>query len=271
MGTGGRFHLAQVNVARALAALDDPLLADFNAQIEQVNALADASPGFVWRWKSDEAAEPAGGDPSLLFNLSLWESVEALRDYVYQGGHTKPFAARKNWFHEPKGPHLALWWVPAGHLPTAREALARLDFLARHSPSPAAFTFRQRFTPPDSPPGRAQPGNVSYDGRVFRAISNSANGDVTAEVTFRYRQRDGHVWATYEGAGVRFGTLVADCDAHGVLDARYSHVNASDEWRTGECGTAPERLPGGRLLLHETWQWTNGDCSRGSSMLEEIV
>lgn len=271
MGTGGRFHLAQVNIAWALAPLDNPLMAGFNAQIEHVNALADTAPGFVWRWKSDEAGEQPGTDPSLLFNLSVWESVEALRDYVYRGGHTKPFAARKFWFHPPQGPHLALWWIPAGHIPETREALARLEVLDQHPPGPAAFTFRQQFPAPDSPPGPGFSGGVNYDGRVFRPRSSARNGDATENVLFRYRQRNGQVWATYEGVGVRFGTLVAASDSDGVLDARYSHLNSSNEWRTGLCRSAPEQLPDGRLRLDEQWQWTNGDCSRGSSVVEEVA
>jgi hypothetical protein len=265
------FHLAQVNIAWAKAPLEDPLMAEFSAQIEQVNALADAAPGFVWRWKSGEADEPASDDPSLLFNLSVWESVEMLRDYVYRGGHTRPFAARQNWFHPPQGPHLALWWIPGGHIPSTGEALARLELLATHPPGPASFTFRQPFDAPDSPPTAGEAGDIGYEGRFFRSRANTANGDVTADVIFSYRQSGGRVWATYDGANVRFGTLVASSDAHGVLDARYSHLNAAGDWRTGRCTTTPEQLPGGRLRLHETWQWTNGDCSHGASVVEEIA
>ena len=270
MGSGSHYHLAQVNIARAKAPLDDPLMAGFSAQIEGVNAMADAAPGFVWLWKSEEADEPASDDPRLLFNLSVWESLEALRDYVYRGADTASFAARKNWFHPSQGPHLALWWVPAGHVPSTGEALARLDFLANHPPGPASFTFRQAFDAPDSPPGSGEAGTVDYNGRIFRARSNTANGDVTADVSFRYRQSGGRVWASYGGAGVRFGTLVAACDARGGLDARYSHLNPSGEWRTGRCSTVPEQLPGVPLRLHETWQWTNGNCSGGESVVEEV-
>ncbi|MFT5144404.1 MAG: hypothetical protein ACI80V_000601 [Rhodothermales bacterium] len=112
---------------------------------------------------------------------------------------------------------------------------------------------------------------LNYDGRRFVAIANSANGEVSARTVFHYRQRDDLVWATYEGGGVRFGTLVATVDGSGRLDMRYSHVNASGELMTGTCRSNPELLVDGRLRLHESWHWTSGDRSRGESVVEEVV
>lgn len=111
---------------------------------------------------------------------------------------------------------------------------------------------------------------IDYDGRHFRSVSNSANGEVDAETRFTYHQQGDLVWATYTGGAIRFGTLVAIADARGRLDMRYSHVNADGELMTGVCTSEPELLPDGRLRLHERWRWTSGDYSEGTSIVEEI-
>jgi hypothetical protein len=112
--------------------------------------------------------------------------------------------------------------------------------------------------------------SVRYDGRRFRSVENSSTGEVGPKTVFDYRQEDDLVWATYRGGAVRFGTLVATADAKGRLDARYGHVNLEGELMTGEGRTTPERLPDGRLRLHEEWRWTSGDLSSGTSVVEEI-
>jgi len=145
------WHLAQVNVARMRAPLEDPLLAGFVAQLEFVNALADRSPGFVWRLQTDDGdatAVRAYDDPLILFNLSVWVSVAALRDYVYNSAHREPLRERKQWFVPMDTAHLALWWVPAGHRPSVQEATERLEHLRRHGPGPTAFSFAKAFDPP---------------------------------------------------------------------------------------------------------------------------
>ena len=145
------FYLAQLNIARAVAPLDDPRLADFVAQIDVVNAAAEAHPGFVWRLK-DESGNAmsirAFDDPLMVVNLSVWRDVEALRDYIYQGDHVAVLRRRREWFTPMAGPHLVLWWVPAGHTPTLEEAKARLDHLAAHGSTAEAFGFRDAFAPP---------------------------------------------------------------------------------------------------------------------------
>jgi hypothetical protein len=150
------YHLAQLNVARALAPLDDPLLAEFTARLDDINALADGSPGFVWRLQSDTGNATdiqATLDPRLLVNLSVWDSPKSLFDYVYRSGHAEVMRRRKDWFEPREGPHLVLWWVPAGELPTVEQALERLDRLREEGPTPAAFTFKQRFPAPDGTGG----------------------------------------------------------------------------------------------------------------------
>lgn len=111
---------------------------------------------------------------------------------------------------------------------------------------------------------------IDYDGRRFRSVSNSPTGEVGAETVFTYHQKGDVVWATYEGGAIRFGTLIAKVDGNGVLDMRYHHVNAAGELMTGVCRSTPERLPDGRIRLHEQWRWTSGDGSTGESVIEEV-
>lgn len=146
-----RFHLAQVNIGRLKAPVDDPLIADFVAQLDEINALAEASVGFVWRLKDESGnatAIPAFDDPQMIINMSVWESFEALRDYTYRSDHTRVLTRRREWFEKLDRPHFALWWIPAGSLPTIAEAKERLALLDEHGPTADAFTFRDRFGPP---------------------------------------------------------------------------------------------------------------------------
>jgi hypothetical protein len=145
------FHLAQFNMAQLLAPLDSPLLAEFVGALARINELADDHPGFVWRLQGDggdaTSLRPFGED--VIVNMSLWESVEALFDFVYRSGHAPVMAKRRQWFAKPNEAYTVLWWVKAGHIPTVEDARARLDILKRKGPSPAAFTFRTRFPPPE--------------------------------------------------------------------------------------------------------------------------
>lgn len=149
-------HLAQVNIARMKGALESPVMAGFVARLEEINALADRSPGFVWRFQSEEGNATylrPYDDDRILFNLSVWEGVEPLRDYVYRSAHVEVLRARREWFTAFEGAQLALWWVPAGHRPSVDEAKYRLAHLAGHGPTPFAFLFRTSFPPdPAAPP-----------------------------------------------------------------------------------------------------------------------
>jgi hypothetical protein len=139
-------HLAQYNIARARAPIGNPPLADFVAAIARVNEAAEAAPGFVWRLKDDNGASSsyvqAYDDERMLVNLTVWESVEALRAYTYSMPHVDIFRRRSEWFEPLDGPSLVLWWVEAGHVPTIEEADARLRHLASNGPSDYAFTFK---------------------------------------------------------------------------------------------------------------------------------
>ena len=154
-----RYHLAQLNVGLVRAPINSPELADFMAGIGPVNALADAEPGFVWRLQDGDgpgatALRPRG--PDLMVNMSVWETLETLRDFVYRNGpHLDFMRRRREWFHRMTEEHLVLWWIPAGHVPDLDEGLSRLDLLRATGPSPLAFTFRDPYEAPTAQPDRA--------------------------------------------------------------------------------------------------------------------
>jgi hypothetical protein len=145
------FHLAQLNIALPMEPLDTPLLADFVAALDPVNAAADASPGFVWRLQTDEGDATgirAFGDDRIVVNMSTWASLEALRAFAYGNReHLAVLRRRREWFERMKVSQ-CLWWVPVGHEPTVAEAEARLGLLRTHGPTPDAFTFQNVFPPP---------------------------------------------------------------------------------------------------------------------------
>ena len=139
-----------MNVARMKAPLHSELMASFVARVDEINALADRSPGFVWRLKS-----AAGGaallvpydDEEILVNFSVWESVEALKDYAYRSAHVELYRRRHEWFEQFERAYAVLWWIPAGHVPTIEEAKERLAHLQRHGPSSYAFGFKSIHQP----------------------------------------------------------------------------------------------------------------------------
>jgi Domain of unknown function (DUF3291) len=267
------YHLAQINVARILAPLDSPVMGGFMSQLEPINALADRSPGFVWRLQTeggDATSVQAFEDPGMLMNMSVWESVETLKNFVYQSSHLGPLRDRFQWFEKPAQAYLALWWIPAGHIPSIEEACDRLEFRRSCGDSPLAFSFGKTYPAPEAPAGDAASLAVNLDCRNFIPTRETANGDCGAETRFHYRQDGSRVWATYAGGRVRFGSLVAVGDREGRLDMRYHHADTSGNLRTGKCTASPEILPDGRLRLHEEWQRTNGDLAAGRAIVEEI-
>ena len=149
------WHLAQLNLGRLRAPVDDPAIADFADGLDPINALADATPGFVWRLQTEEgnatAIRPFPDDELMAINMSVWESMEVLADYVYRSAHTAFLRRRGEWFERLGDAYLVLWWIPAGTVPTVDEALARLDHLRTFGPTPDAFTFHQPFPHPDGP------------------------------------------------------------------------------------------------------------------------
>lgn len=265
-------HLAQFNIARMLGDIGSPIMAGFASQIDTMNAAAERSPGFVWRLRTapgDNAG--AFSDPRMLVNLTVWDTIETLKDFTYRGIHKGPVRDRAQWFERPSQAHLVLWWIPAGHIPSTQEAVERLDYLRGHGPQPCAFTFAKPFPPPASPRETDAAPPVDLDNKAFFTQSNSPNGDAANGTQFFYRQQGSRVWATYRGGGVRFGGLVAVWNHEGQLEMRYQHAATDGAYRTGRCTSTPSVSSDGRIVLEEEWQWTNGDSTSGRSTLIEIA
>jgi len=145
------YHLAQINIARMLAPIDDPIMAEFVAQLPPINALADASPGFVWRLQSesgDATSIKIYDDELIIINITVWESVESLREFAYRSAHVGVMRDRKRWFEIFDDPYYALWWIPAGELPSTEEGKERLDHLRENGDSAFAFSFKNVFPKP---------------------------------------------------------------------------------------------------------------------------
>ena len=268
------YHLAQINVGRIVAPIDSPQLSGFVSQLNDINALADRSPGFVWRLQTesgDATSVHAFDDPMMLMNMSVWKSVEELRAYVYKSAHVGPMRDRLQWFEKPAQAHIALWWIPAGHIPSIEEAVERLEFRRAHGDTPLAFSFNSPQPRPEEPASDPVAPPVHFGNRNFFSASNTPNGDCNIETRFRYQQVGPRVWATYRGGGVRFGALVAVGDREGRLDMRYHHADLAGVIRTGKCIATTEITDYGRVRLHEEWQRTNGDFSEGRSVVEEIA
>jgi Domain of unknown function (DUF3291) len=146
------FHLAQLNVAVMREPLDSPVMADFVANLDRINELAEGSPGFVWRLQTEEG-DATGLRPLgdlMLVNMSVWRDAESLSDYVYRSAHVEIMRRRREWFERMKEAFAVLWWVPRGHRPDIAEAIDRLELLRAEGPTAGAFTFRTAFSPPDA-------------------------------------------------------------------------------------------------------------------------
>ena len=148
----GPYHIAEINIGRIRAELDDPAMAGFVNRLDEINALADASPGFVWRLQTNEGNATylrPFNDERLLLNMSVWSDIESLRHYVYHTAHRELLRERHAWFEKLEQVYLALWWVPAGHIPGIDEARRRLAHLESCGPSQFAFNFKSIFEPDD--------------------------------------------------------------------------------------------------------------------------
>jgi hypothetical protein len=150
----GEYELAQVNVALAKDEMDSEVMESFVSRLDEINAIADKAPGFVWRLKTEEGnatSTRAFDDPLLLVNLSVWTSLQALQEFAYKSIHVELLRDRDAWFSKMKEAHQALWWIPRGHIPSVEEAKIKLEHIRRHGPSADAFTFAKPF--PCPPPG----------------------------------------------------------------------------------------------------------------------
>jgi GNAT superfamily N-acetyltransferase len=230
-----RAHLAQVNIARMRAPLDSAEMAGFVARIAEVNALADGSPGFVWRLATGEGNSTylrPYDDDRILFNMSVWASIEALRAFVYKSSHTEVMRRRSEWFEKLDGAYVALWWVPAGHVPFVEEAKARLEHLDRHGATPTAFTFKTIFPPPGTGPGRAVDVEIRRE-ELTSPLVRALIADLDAEIRARYPE-DGASFLRLEpeevapgrGAfvGARAAGRLVGCGAVRRLDAATAEV-----------------------------------------------
>lgn len=146
-----KYHLAQMNIAKARDEMDSETMRGFVERLDEINVLADQSEGFVWRLQTeagDATSIQAFDDPLLLVNMSVWESVEALKHYVYKSAHVELIRDRDAWFYKMIEAHQVLWWVPAGHIPSVEEGKQRLEYLEEHGVSLKAFTFAKPQDPP---------------------------------------------------------------------------------------------------------------------------
>jgi hypothetical protein len=147
------FHLVHVNIAVAKYDYEDPRFAGFVDNLDLINDVADHSPGFVWRYVTeddDAEAKRVFENDALLFNMSVWESVDSLRRFAYESDHLGILRQRGDWFIPQDNPIVALWWQPAGQIPGIVDAKHRLDCLAKLGPTADAFTFRSAFEAPAS-------------------------------------------------------------------------------------------------------------------------
>ncbi len=165
-----RYVLAQVNIGRLRAPLDSPLLADFVAALDPVNAAADAAPGFLWRLQTEDGNATAvrafewdqAGSAGVIVNLSVWESAEALAAFVYSDEHRRVLRRRRTWFERMDEAFTALWWIPAGTVPDVAKAEQRVRWLRAHGPGPEAFTLRALFPPPGAADAAPRAGHQEW-------------------------------------------------------------------------------------------------------------
>jgi hypothetical protein len=142
-------YIAQLNIASMVAPIDSETMAGFVARLDEINALADSYDGFVWRLQTEDGDATAlrpYEDERIIVNMSVWESVDVLFDYVYKSTHVELLKSRKEWFSHIKDFYMCMWWIPAGTIPTPEEAKHRLDYMQNNGITPYSFTFRQRYT-----------------------------------------------------------------------------------------------------------------------------
>ncbi|USD66768.1 DUF3291 domain-containing protein [Vibrio sp. SCSIO 43136] len=145
-------QLAQLNIALAKYPLESDELKDFVDNLDEVNAIAERSDGFIWRLK-DESGDATSikvfEDPKMIINMSVWEGVDSLKNFMFRTHHRDFMRRKSEWFHRLAEDTYVLWWVEDGHIPTIDEALQRLEHLRQQGDSPQAFTFKTNFTPDD--------------------------------------------------------------------------------------------------------------------------
>lgn len=143
-------HLAQLNIAKVKYPIDSPQMAGFTDNLEPINLLAESSEGFVWRLKDDSGDAThiqAFDDPDTIVNISVWQSTDALKNFMFRTHHKDFLARKKEWFEPMAEDNYVLWWIPEGALPSVEDAIERLMHLREHGDSPYAFSFKSNFQP----------------------------------------------------------------------------------------------------------------------------
>jgi len=146
------YRLAQLNIARMKEPLDSPFMADFVANLDRINTLAEQAPGFVWRLKDETGSATAiraFGDDTIV-NMSMWRDVESLSNYAFKTAHVEVMRRRREWFKQMTDAYAVLWWVEKDHRPSTTEAKERLEYLRKHGATPHAFNFKNAFPSPDA-------------------------------------------------------------------------------------------------------------------------
>ncbi len=263
-------HLAQVNLARMRAPLDHPLMAEFVALLDRINALADASPGFVWRLQTDAGnatAIRAYDDERVLFNMSVWESIEALAAFTYESAHVGVFRRRREWFEPSADASLALWWLPRGSIPSVAEGRRRLAHLRRRGPTAVAFSFTSTFPAPGEP--LPPPVIVDYTAahrRHWEALNRAwLERYFTVEEVDRQILADPERWVLRDGGCILFACVdeevVGTCGLRLVDAGTFELIKMAvrDDFQGCGLGTALARAAiararqaGGRRLVLET-------------------
>ncbi len=142
------YQLAQINIAQAKYPLESEEMSGFTNRLDEINAIADIAEGFVWRLQTEEGDATTlrvFPDPSLIVNLSVWENIDTLQNFIYKSMHIELMQSKKNWFNKIEHASLALWWVPQGHIPTVDEAKEKLVLIDKNGSTPKAFTFAKPF------------------------------------------------------------------------------------------------------------------------------
>lgn len=148
------YQIAQINIAKARDTLDSEVMRGFVERLDEINALADNSPGFVWRLQTedgDATGIQAFEDPNIIVNMSVWEDISDLQNFVYKSNHIELIRDRSAWFDKISEVHQALWWLEKGHIPNVEEGKQRLQHLQQHGPSETAFTFAKKMARPSAP------------------------------------------------------------------------------------------------------------------------
>ena len=146
-----KFQIAQLNIAKAKAEMDMALMSDFVSRLDEINALADSAPGFVWRLQTEDGDATSlrvFDDPLVIVNMSVWTSIERLMEFVYRSSHVELIRDREAWFEKLGTLHQVLWWIPERHIPTMEEGKEKLELIREHGPSRQAFNFGKPFPHP---------------------------------------------------------------------------------------------------------------------------